>query len=281
MAHNARSSFDRGLLIIASFWEFLSSTRVNAESIISLNYACLPTSLATVTRKRQTATLPASPSETCAFILRRLEPGNVSIYSRLHVHFLPAQHALGMLYSQCDAMNPRTVIHGNLPPNWRQLDSTVTSKEIGLIKDILSNLGQLGGNAGKLPWEAFPDGQAIQRLTITSISPLENLSGTQAQAQHKSRVKQATPDMKARPVALNASKVDVEFDGPKTPCPQIVSAGASGGTVTPGKILTPVQIAASELFCAKALENQVNWSNIRYDISVRGRSRRDGRRAFV
>ncbi|KAJ7865506.1 hypothetical protein B0H13DRAFT_1898532 [Mycena leptocephala] len=49
------------------------------------------------------------------------------------------------------------VIHGNLPPNWRQLDSNVTSKEIGLIKDILSNLGQLGGNAGKLPWEAFPD----------------------------------------------------------------------------------------------------------------------------
>ena len=50
------------------------------------------------------------------------------------------------------------VIHGNLPPNWRQLDSNVTSKEIGPIKDIISNLGQLGGNAGKLPWEAFPDG---------------------------------------------------------------------------------------------------------------------------
>ena len=49
------------------------------------------------------------------------------------------------------------VIHGNLPPNWRQLDSNVTSKEIGPIKDIISNLGQLGGNAGKLPWEAFPD----------------------------------------------------------------------------------------------------------------------------
>jgi hypothetical protein len=49
------------------------------------------------------------------------------------------------------------VIQGNLGPNWRQLDSTVTSREIGAIKDILPNSGQIGGNPGKLPWEAFPD----------------------------------------------------------------------------------------------------------------------------
>jgi hypothetical protein len=45
---------------------------------------------------------------------------------------------------------------GNLSPNWSQLDGNVTSEKMGAIKDIWSNSGQVGGNAGKLPWEAFP-----------------------------------------------------------------------------------------------------------------------------
>ncbi|KAJ7893011.1 hypothetical protein B0H13DRAFT_1886504 [Mycena leptocephala] len=44
---------------------------------------------------------------------------------------------------------------GNLP---QMQDSNVTSKEMNQNKDIESNLGEIGGNPGELPWEAFPDG---------------------------------------------------------------------------------------------------------------------------
>jgi hypothetical protein len=59
-------------------------------------------------------------------------------------------------------------IRGKLGPNWRKLDSNVTSKEIGPIKDILSNSARIGGNLRKLPWEAFPDVLA-RVLDITGV----------------------------------------------------------------------------------------------------------------
>ncbi|KAJ7802317.1 hypothetical protein B0H14DRAFT_2614381 [Mycena olivaceomarginata] len=68
----------------------------------------------------------------------------------------------------------------NLGPNWRQLDSTVTSREIGAIKDILPNSGQIGGNPGKLPREAFPDA-GIRAGGLRSDALLSALSHIPAQ----------------------------------------------------------------------------------------------------